>query len=271
MMSMKTVVSLAAALLSTCLCAPAWAESPNDPVQALQAQVDDLNRQLEVLHHAADPAAQKRAMQDYWAMLQKQLQYVRHLPGVESRGCNDWVMLDPKVVGRVSTGEPCALMEHDQGPAAAWTIPDTLTPTLFGLMMQQQLQLLRVQVTAIAEEKDPDQRLSLIREHYETRFQDIQTVRRREWMWAANGAAALPDGGSMGAQLLVQYCAQCHAVPPPTEFTAAEWRLTVRYMQDMIQYGAASTANVRIPDGPQLDLIASYLESHAEGAARAQP
>lgn len=256
-------LSLAAAFAAgLALALPVRGGTPGDPVQALQAQVDDLTRQLVVLHNAPGPAAQKQAMQQYWDMLQRQLQYVRHIPGVDSQGCKDWTMLDPAVIGRVTTGNPCPLMSHDQGPAAAWKVPDTVTPRLFELTMQQQLQLLRVQVQAIVAERDAHQRLTLIRQHYETRFQDIQTVRGREWMWTAS-ASNLPDSHSMGAELLVRYCSQCHQAPSPSLFTAAEWRLTVRYMQGMIQYQSAAPSGVLVPDSAQLDLIGAYLQANA--------
>ena len=239
------------------------------PVQALQTQVDDLSRELFLLHSAANAAARKQAMQDYWAMLQRQLRYVRHIPGVESHDCRDWTLLDPGVAGRAAAGAsaPCPLMSHDMGPAAGWEIPADMTPQLFELMMQQQLETLRAQTGRIAAETDQAKRLDLIRALYETRYQDIQTVRGRDWMWAPHDAAALPDGQSMGAELLGHYCSQCHTAPRPALHTRAEWHGITHHMRDIIQAETGKqVSGIEMPTVEQLDLISAYLEMHAHAA-----
>ena len=238
-------------------------------VRALQAQVDDLSRELLLLHGAANAPARKQFMQDYWAMLQRQLQYVRRIPGVASRDCRDWTLLDPGVAGRGAAGSatPCPLMSHDMGPASGWEIPDNITPELFELMMQQQLQILRAQTDRIAAETDQAKRLDLIRALYETRYQDIQTVRGREWMWTAHAAASLPEGQSMGAELLGRYCSQCHTVPLPSLHTQAEWHGIAHHMRDIIQGEAGKqVSGIQLPTVDEFDLISMYLEMHGHAA-----
>src|SRR5579863_4718953 len=117
----------------------ACASSPPDTAQAdnknLQAQVDDLTRQLHSLQSAA-PAEQPAIMYDYWGMLKKQLAYARRLPGVEPRDCKDWTLLDPMVAGSAPARaiNPCPVV-HDSGPVLGWELPAGVTPHLFGLMM----------------------------------------------------------------------------------------------------------------------------------------
>lgn len=236
-------------------------------VQTLQAFVDDLSRDLVKLDHSPDPAVQKQEMQAYWDMLQKQLQYVRDLPGVQRRDCRDWMALDPTVGGRPAAvaGKDCGLLSHDMGPAQSWELPDDLTPQLFGIMMQRHLETMRAQVVGITAEPDRAKRLDLVRQHYETRYQDMQTIRGRSWMWAARVTA--PDTGphDMGAGLLADYCSQCHAAPAPGLHTQAEWHVITRTMRDIIRTHAGTPpSGIRMPSPDEFELIAGYLESHAE-------
>lgn len=43
-------------------------------------------------------------------------------------------------------------------------------------------------------------------------------------------ASELPDPGSRGADLAVEYCAQCHGVPSPKRHSASDWIPTLRRM-----------------------------------------
>jgi len=253
----------------TCARASQQTAPEQSQVQALQAQLDNLSRELFLLHSAPDAAARKQIMQDYWAMLQRQLQYVRHIPGVESRDCRDWTLLDPGVTGHATAGSaiPCPLMSHDMGPAGGWEIPGNVTPELFELMMQQQLQILRAQTDRVAAEADQAKRLDLNRALYETRYQGIQTVRGRDWMWTAHEATSLPDGQSMGAELLGRYCSQCHTAPLPSLHTRAEWHGIAHHMRDIIQGEAGKqVSGIQLPTVDEFDLISAYLEMHAHAA-----
>jgi hypothetical protein len=241
-------------------------------VQALQAQVDNLDQQLLQLHNATDDASKQRLMQDYWAMLLKQLQYLRHLPGVETHDCKDWTMLDPGVIGRAATGSntPCPLMGHDLASATGWPLPQGMTPKLFEFMMNQQLQVLRAETSDIATEPDAGKRMGLLRELYETRYRDIQTVRGRDWMWTPHDLASLPDGHTLGAELLGRYCSQCHAAPLPGMYTQGEWQGITYYMRDMISmHKGERVSGIQMPTPEEFDLIENYLESHAHTLALA--
>lgn len=268
-MRMKTAVILAVVLaLGTAVyaCASSPPEDGAAAAKTLQTQVADLSRQLSVLQHA-QPADQRAAMETYWGMLKKQLQYARDLPGISAHGCQDWMLVDPVIAGAARTKaiSPCPTV-HDSGPVLGWKLPPNLSPHLFGLMMQQQLGNLDSQVDGIVAEGDPLRRTDLYRRLYETRYQDIQTVLGREWMWTPPGPSAFPDASSLGAELLQSYCSQCHNAPRPGLYTQAEWTGITHKMHDII--GAQSHAEVlgiRMPSQDEFNAIVNYLEFHAAG------
>ena len=233
---------------------------------ALQSQLDDLTRALARLQ-TAKPADQPQLMQDYWGMLQRQLNYVRLMPGVERRDCQDWMMVDPRISGGVPARAvvTCPTM-HDANPAGGWELPAGMTPRLFGLTMTQQLDMLRVQVNAINAEPDADKRMQRLRDYYDSRYQDIQTVLGRGWMWTARDTVTLPDARSLGAELLGKYCSQCHSAPPPELHTRGEWTLITHNMRDIIQgESRKEVMGINMPTPDEFGMIASYLEAHAHG------
>jgi len=261
--AVATLVACAALTVVACSSAPQ--HSPSARQQVLQTQVDDLNRQLTLLQNASGDD-QEALMRGYWDMLQKQLNYVRNLPDVAPRGCNDWTVMDPHVTGHAGfwNSRPCPTL-HDEGPAAGWGFPDKLTPHLFTLTMKEQLDVLTAQVTEIGVETDATSRLDLLRQHYETRYRDIQTVLGRGWMWTPQDPARLPQAGSMGAQTFGHYCSQCHAAPPPTLRTRAEWVGILNRMHGILERQSQIdvAGGVHMPTPDEFQLISSYLESNA--------
>jgi len=256
-----TVLALAAAAYA---CASAPPEDSRGEVKALQVQVTDLSRQLSALQHAR-PADQQAAMDTYWDMLKKQLQYVRDLPGVSAHGCKDWMLTDPMIAGAAPAKaiKPCPVV-HDSGPVLGWELPANLSPRLFSLMMQQQLDRISAQVDDIAAEQDTVKRNDLYRRLYETRYQDIQTVLGREWMWTPQDPSAFPEAGSLGAELLRSYCSQCHDAPRPGLHTQAEWTGITHKMHDIIGgQSHAQIMDIRMPSQDEFNLIVNYLEFHA--------
>lgn len=245
-------------LLISCSSVPE--PTPEARVTMLQAQVHELDRQLMVMHEA-DGDEQQLLMRLYWRTLQVQLTYVRNLPGVEARGCTDWTMLDP-MSGSFQSSRPCPTL-HDDGPAAGLPFPDQLSPMLFQLMMHQELNTLDAQVDAIAAETSLTARQDLIRQHYETRYRDLQTVLGRDWMWTLRKESDLPDHDSMGATLFGQYCGQCHNPPPPALHTPAEWGYITQRMSTIIERQAhGGESGVNFPSTDEFQLIAQYLMSH---------
>lgn len=245
-------------------CASAPPEESQGTVKTLQVQVTDLSRQLAVLQHA-QPEDQRAAMDAYWDMLKKQLQYARDLPGISAHGCKDWMLVDPVIAGAARTKaiNPCPTV-HDSGPVLGWNLPANLSPHLFTLMMQQQLGSISSQVDGIAAEGDAVKRADLYRRLYETRYQDIQTVLGREWMWAPLDPSTFPDAGSLGAELLQSYCSQCHNAPRPGLHTQAEWTGIIRKMDAIIGVQSrAQVMGIRMPSQDEFNLIVNYLEFHA--------
>lgn len=248
-------------------CASAPAGTDQQEVKALQGQVAGLSRQLATLQHA-QPADQRAAMDAYWDLLKKQLQYARDLPGVEPHGCKDWTLVDPMIAGSAPARaiRSCPTL-HDSGPVLGWELPGSLTPQLFGLMMQQQLGPISAQVDGIAAEADPTKRVELYRRLYETRYRDIQTVLGRDWMWTPRDPASLPDAGSLGAETLVSYCSQCHNTPPPGLHTQAEWMAITHKMHDIIDAEShQQVMEIRMPSQDEFNLIVNYLGFHAHPA-----
>jgi cytochrome c5 len=95
----------------------------------------------------------------------------------------------------------------------------------------------------------------------------------------------LPDPRSAGAQLVAQYCSQCHGVPSPAGHSAAEWAPIVRNMLlhmeraasmqgmmggrgmmgrgGMMGGGGMMMAPVEVPSPEQGRTILGYLQAHA--------
>ena len=263
-------LSLWVALPLVASCSSVPQQTQEARVTVLRAQVDDLDRQLLVIHETTG-AEQQTVMRQYWDMLQKQLIYVRNLPGVELHGCGDWTMHDHAITaqgGFLSVNKPCPSF-HDGGPSSGLPFPAQLSPLLFQLMMHQELNTLTAQVDAIETEPDKTVRLDLIRQHYETRYRDLQTVLGRDWMWATTKESDLPDASSMGATLFSQYCGQCHNPPPPTLNTPAEWEYITQRMSTIIEHQAHSgEAGVNLPSADEFQQIAQYLMMHGERPAK---
>lgn len=256
------VVTLGSAVYA---CASSPPEGDQTTAKVLQTQVADLSRQLSVLQHA-QPADQQAAMDTYWNMLKKQLQYARDLPGISPHSCKDWMLVDPMIAGAAQARaiSPCPTV-HENGPILGWELPAKLSPHLFALMVQQQLGPISIQVDEIAAENDPAKRPSLYRRFYETRYQDIQAVLGRDWMWAPQDPATYPDPYSLGAELLLSYCSQCHNAPHPGLYTQAEWTGITHKMHDIIDTQShTQVMDIRMPSRDEFDTIVNYLEFNAD-------
>ncbi len=263
----KSILAAAIALGLFACAATGGQTGLNPRSDALQAQLDDLTRELGRLQ-SAQAADQPQLMQDYWVMLQRQLTYVRLMPGVERHDCKDWMLIEPRISGGVPARAvvSCPVM-HDAGPANGWDLPAGMTPRLFGLTMAQQLDKLRARESAIQAESDADKRVDRLRDYYDMRYHDIQTVLGRGWMWTPRSALALPDPQSLGAELLGKYCSQCHSAPSPGLHTPGEWTLITHKMHDIIDAQShQQVMEIRMPSQDEFNLIVNYLEFHAHPA-----
>ena len=260
------------------------APSADQPtVEELQKQVDALSQELSRLKSSTDPAARQQAMQQHWSMMQDHMRYMRQMPWMGAHGCGDWMMMDPNLMGPGMMGQGgwagCGWMGHGwMGPGTGpgmmgngmgmgwWGMPSSMTPDTYQRQMQDHMQRMHKQMAAISAEKDPAKQQALIREHYESMYRDMQTMRGMGWMWAPNAAASLPEGKSQGAQLVAKYCSQCHAVPPPSIHTAEQWSQVTSRMREHIGQQAGAGAGVLVPSASELDTITQYLGKHAAAA-----
>ena len=86
-------------------------------------------------------------------------------------------------------------------------------------------------------------------------------------------AAALPQAGSAGAELLLRYCVQCHNLPNPAMHNAAKWpsivqRMVLR-MQGRGNMGtlmADMMAGVKAPTREEQRRLVAYLRNNAQAA-----
>jgi hypothetical protein len=72
----------------------------------------------------------------------------------------------------------------------------------------------------------------------------------------------LPEPNSARAQLLVKYCAQCHALPAPTQHSATDWPSVARRMWLRMEWLPESLA-VRTPTDAERYEILQYLTTNA--------
>ena len=71
-------------------------------------------------------------------------------------------------------------------------------------------------------------------------------------------AGDLPDPKSRGAQLVIQYCTQCHSMPTPTMHSATDWPSVARRMWLRMEMLPASIG-VQVPSPSDRYTILTYL------------
>ena len=266
-------ISCTAALLTTL----AEAATPADPAQAriqeLQSQVDALNQEMTQLKATSDPTVQQQYMQRHWSLMQDHMRSVRGMPGMYAQTCSDWVMMDSSLMGSGTWPNMwgpgmggCGWADHGMGMSGAWGMPPGMSPGMYQSQMQGQMQRMNSQMAAIAAEKDPKKREALLREHYETTYRSMQSMRGMGWMWAPTATASLPDQVSHGAKLVASVCSQCHSPPAPSLHTATEWATVTARMRQHADQTKAAGGGVRVPSAAELDEITEYLSDHAAAA-----
>jgi hypothetical protein len=76
----------------------------------------------------------------------------------------------------------------------------------------------------------------------------------------------LPEPTSLGASLLIRYCAQCHNLPSPATHSAEEWPEVVqrmdRHMSMMEGMGRRDMMRVKRPTEDENEQIIQYLQAH---------
>lgn len=75
-------------------------------------------------------------------------------------------------------------------------------------------------------------------------------------------AGDLPDPQSRGAQLVIQYCSQCHSLPTPTMHSATDWPSVARRMWLRMEM-LPSSLGVQVPTPADRFTILTYLLSNS--------
>lgn len=265
------VVLVSALVFTTSMAGAPAPGSSEAKIQALQKQVDEISQELARLQGTDNQTAQQHAMQRHWSMMQGYMGSVRQMPGMGAYGASGWMMMDPWMMrgGMMGPGMMNGSMKGwmgccggTGGGASGWPLPSGVTPDAYQRQMRNQMQTMHVQMAAIAAETDPARRATLMREHYESMYRNMQTMRGMGWMWAPNVAASLPDAASPGAKVLMTYCTQCHAAPSPTLHTAPEWEQVIPRMRAHMKDSAAGSG-VATPSDGDLQTLGRYFGEHA--------
>jgi len=77
---------------------------------------------------------------------------------------------------------------------------------------------------------------------------------------------ALPEPGSVGAQVLQRYCVQCHALPGPGRHTAEDWPAVLERMvtlMDVSRRFRGLMGSIDMPDPHEQQALRAYLNAHA--------
>ena len=259
---MTRLGSITLAVLLICAIAaatPALAQAPADSAtRDLKQLVLTLQHQLDALNDTSDPASRQRLMEQSWQGMQNYMGWMH----------DTWGVGYPWMMGYEGMG--CPMMG---GGAAAWPLPQGMSPTLYSQEMRDYMQLMRQQMSGITQSADSQERRRLMQEHWQSTYQHMQTMRGMGWMWAGpmgpgmmwkpvpgvGAAKPLPEAGSRGAALVATYCTQCHAAPSPTLHTATEWAgVTSRMRLHM-----SSLPGIRTPSEEEMRLILTYMQQHA--------
>jgi mono/diheme cytochrome c family protein len=72
----------------------------------------------------------------------------------------------------------------------------------------------------------------------------------------------LPDPQSRGAQLLIHYCAQCHALPAPSAHSATDWPSVARRMWLRMDF-LPDSLGIQVPTAADRFELLNYLVTNA--------
>jgi hypothetical protein len=82
--------------------------------------------------------------------------------------------------------------------------------------------------------------------------------------YQGTSAPGMSDQRSSGAQLLGNYCSQCHGLPDPGQHGARAWSQVVARMYGHMREFAREGAAIETPNAQELSMIIAYLQSSAD-------
>lgn len=129
--------------------------------------------------------------------------------------------------------------EPDCRVGGAWAplaLPAEVDVYLYRAVMQALDQRMRLELAQIRASTSTSERRARLQAHWNSTYQDLQALRGLGWMFGRwmpeeRDGRVLPEPDSAGARHVARYCSQCHATPPPSLHTAAEWRGLAATMQ----------------------------------------
>lgn len=242
--------------------------APTDAqVRELEQQIKSLRQQLDELNATRDAAARRQLMQQNWQGMQGYLgqMHDRWGMGYPWMAGRPWAMCGPGMMGQGRT---------------TWPLPQALSAEQYNEQMRGRTQQMQEQMNRIAQATAPQERQRLMQEHWQSMYEDMQTMRGMGWMWGGGGhtmgpgmmrggmmpggpaasAKPLPDADSAGAKLVSTYCIQCHAAPQPSLHTANDWANVTQRMHIRMEGG---WQGIKSPTEQEMKTIVAYMQKHA--------
>ena len=246
--------------------------APSDAqVRELEQQLKSLQQQLDEMNASRDAAIRRRLMQQNWQGMQNYMGQMHDRWGMGYPWMlgRPWAMCGPGMMG---------------GGRTSWPTPQGLSPDQYSQQMRDHMQRMQEQMNKVAQTTDPQERQRLMQEHWQSMYQDMQTMRGMGWMWGGGGmmgpgmmrggmmpggmmpggpvasAKPIPDADSAGARLVSTYCAQCHAAPQPALHTAKEWASVTERMHLRMDSG---WQGIKVPTDQEMKTIVAYMQKHA--------
>ena len=173
---------------------------------------------------------------------------------------------------KVAPPAPPRKGEPDCRVGGTWTplaLPAEVDVYLYRAVMHALDQRLRLELAQIRASASAAERQLRLQAHWNSTYQDFQALRGLGWMFGRwmpeeRDGRVLPEPDSDGARQVAIYCTQCHATPPPSLHTAAEWRGLASAMK---RHMARSDTPVPIcvTPVPEADTptLLDYLRRHA--------
>jgi hypothetical protein len=264
------VLGIMASGLSACAAKDSNAASAptNDEIQEFQRQIRALQQETDALGNTQGAQSQQRLMQQNWQSMLEYMQGMQSMPwmmhgremgpGMMGRGMMGWRHQGDWMMGCPMVG----------GPEGSWQLPPDVDAEQYRSQMLENMQQMHDQMARIWSTPAPAERRSLMQEHWQGMYRNMQMMRGMGWMWGVGPggqeSAPLPAPDSRGAKLVSRYCTQCHAEPSPKLHTASEWEAVMSRMEtnmDNVQRG--NWRDVEIPSNAEMENILEYMQEFA--------